>query len=470
MEVPDILQRIDTGRSSTVPRTVQPDVVSAILAAAVTSNQPRQLSELFSVMLDTSPDLLHCVGSLQNATRRAPWVVSAWKDAQGEIPPEAQRRADVVELALKGHRPLVDQLETGFGGLLKHMALGTVTGLASCETLWEERREGSESWILPRAWKKLGAVNFAWEDSGLLWRPKGGDAVELPRDQVLVCISTPGEAHPAQGGLLRTLARYWIGATYGYEWLLSYGQLFGQPIRFANYARPEDRDAVCGMLANLGAAGWAAMPEGVKLEIIQQTGNGQAADLPQYLLQLIAREVYCILLLGQTLTTSQGDKGSQSLGNVHLEVQRGKLQDVCTEVGELLTQQLAAAVLRLNFGDTDFLPEISCDLAERDGPDAMLARAERFTRLAPLATDDLYEMAGFVPPAEGSAVVRTVAQATAGSSRRGAEAQSLEDPDGEAALEEVFERMSERAWAAGWEATRLPGEEGSRGDAETQRI
>jgi phage gp29-like protein len=86
-------------------------------------------------------------------------------------------------------------------------------------------------------------------------------------------------------------------------------QIFGMPIRWANYdpnATQATRDAICEMLDNMGSAGWGAFPAGTALELKEAMKAG-GDNAHKTLLDAPIR-ICDILILGQTLTTKPETK------------------------------------------------------------------------------------------------------------------------------------------------------------------
>src|SRR5574343_326259 len=66
-------------------------------------------------------------------------------------------------------------------------------------------------------------------------------------------------------------------------------------------------------------AAWAIIPEGTDIEFVPNNSNG-SAQLYDDLRKACNNEL-SVLVLGQTLTTDQGERGARSLGEVHYQVQ-----------------------------------------------------------------------------------------------------------------------------------------------------
>lgn len=393
----------DRWMENSLTRRLMPGQVEAILRNGLSGDLTDQLA-LFNLMQDTWPHLARNVRTLRDAVKAAPYEVHAWSDDDGtELTQSAQDKAALVKRAMWGTQPQLGKLELVIEDVIGGQAVGTVTGHAVHEILWETRVDAAGTAILPRAFRRVAARHFGYpamsygQADHLRFSPTGrgaSDWTDFPAGQFILGIYPGHDGHPSVAAPLRSLAKYWVAACFGPEWLLSYAQLFGQPFRWATY-RPGDKaakDAVCSMLANMGGQAWAAFPEGTKLEL--KEAAKAAGELPQKLIIDMANAAASILILGQTLTSDTGDSGGGSfaLGKVHSDVRREILSACATEVAKTLTHNLARAVVELNYGECTECPEIRAEIPEPTDAKAEAERDEVLVRMGmKLPLDWLYE-------------------------------------------------------------------------------
>lgn len=91
-----------------------------------------------------------------------------------------------------------------------------------------------------------------------------------------------------------------------------------------------------------------ALPEGLELELQQFAGNG--VEGIQHAIDYHRRMVTEIIL-GQSLTTSQGERGSYAHANVHKNTQEFFLAYVRRDIEHRVSNQMFRRMLRFNFGD-----------------------------------------------------------------------------------------------------------------------
>lgn len=104
------------------------------------------------------------------------------------------------------------------------------------------------------------------------------------------------------------------------QWL----EIFGMPQRVGKYSSydPESRKLLEDALDKAGSAPWVVIPKESEVETVQNTGNGSSGSSYNDFRKACNEEML-ITVVGQTMTSVQGDKGARSLGDVHKEVEEG---------------------------------------------------------------------------------------------------------------------------------------------------
>jgi phage gp29-like protein len=190
----------------------------------------------------------------------------------------------------------------------------------------------------------------------------GGDWIDFPEDKFIIATFKTKTGHLLRSPLLRSLASLWIGSNFAYDWALNLAQVFGLPIRWATYdpTQPQLFAAICEMLENMGSASWGAFPAGTTLELKEAVRD--VTNNPQSWLLEFADIACDILLLGQTLTTTQGARGAMALGRVHQDVRAERIETIARWWAKTLNYQLVPALMRLNFGNNDEDPYLTPDI------------------------------------------------------------------------------------------------------------
>ena len=149
-----------------------------------------------------------------------------------------------------------------------------------------------------------------YDDSGVAY--EGDDHILIlgkPRDFGLLLKAAP-------------FAIYKRGAYGDYaQWL----EIFGMPQRVGKYSSydPESRKLLEQAFEQSGSAPWLVIPKESEVETVASASHGAGLS-PYDEFRKACNEEMLITILGQTMTTVQGDKGARSLGEVHKAVEEGK--------------------------------------------------------------------------------------------------------------------------------------------------
>jgi len=353
-----------------------PGTVRENLAGALSGNLARQ-QLMFQAMIDTTPRLQKNLAEVADAVKGAKWQFTA-KKMRGEEEPskEAIERMEFIEDAFKDTSPSVVRNEKNHKQVVRDLVYGYYMGHHVTEIHWQNR----DGIYNPRAYKSVpprfyGYPFFDEDDDRLMFDPSGRESqeyIDFPEDRFLIAMNSGHTGHMATSAPLRALTGYWLASNFGLKWLMSFSQLYGVPFRWGTYSDELGKKALSTMLQNIGSTGWASVPKGTDIEF-KDAAKG-VGSLPQQGLIDMANEAFDIFILGQTLTSSQGDTGSQALGNVHNEVRQGVFQKVGDYVGDILNTQLIPSISKLNYGDVENLPTIEPVFEKKEDPKLLAER------------------------------------------------------------------------------------------------
>ena len=130
---------------------------------------------------------------------------------------------------------------------------------------------------------------------------------------------------PKDMGLLAATAQYVIYKRGGFGDWSQYAEMFGMPFREMKYDDYDDetRRKLEQMLQEWGSSGYALLPKSAELTL-HDTGGGQGSAELYDMLNSKCDASISKVILGNTLTTEQGEIGSQALGEVHKEAESEK--------------------------------------------------------------------------------------------------------------------------------------------------
>ncbi len=130
------------------------------------------------------------------------------------------------------------------------------------------------------------------------------------------------------------------------QWL----ELFGMPQRVGKYNSydTETRRLLEQAMENAGSAPWMVVPKEAEIETTNNTGNGSSGQSFNDFRKACNEELL-ITILGQTLTSVQGDKGARSLGEVHKQVEEGKNKSDLRFVQRILNSKVLPILEKRGF-------------------------------------------------------------------------------------------------------------------------
>ncbi len=342
----------DTSTSG-VAKGLTPAKIASYLQEA-DDGRPGQLWELLTEIEDRD---LHLVGVL--STRKRAVVNLAW-DVE---PPKNDGRAKARRIA-EFCRTRIDEIDNFEDGLID--LLDAVSkGLGVVELEWYNRNGVAgvthmdyrpQRWFVPD------------EDDPTEWRlldqenPVHG--VELEPYRFLTHVAKAKSGFPVQAGLGRVLVWWYLFKNYAVKDWVSYAEIFGAPFRIGKYpmgAKPADITALATSLRKLGVDASAVIPEDMKLELITDSRGTAGVDVYERLIVLCERGM-SKAVLGQTLTTDEGESGSRALGMVHNEVRQDLVESDARQLARTLKRGLLTPLVHFNFGPDAPVPDFVFDV------------------------------------------------------------------------------------------------------------
>ena len=291
-------------------------------------------------------------GARRKDRKIAAWLTEAFQQAAGFVDP----KADVDTESL-----------VGFRGLVKHLQGAVYHPFAVSETLYE-RADGK---LWPIAWTRLRQRRFRFDQNTghLCWFDPNG-SVPYPgidlRDSFApgkLVIHQPdiiGD-DPQREGLARVLLWAALFRNWTLRDVVALAELAWKPWRLATYKKDADQkdiDDLYLLLQELTSSGIGLYPEDVtSLKVEWPAGGGSNSQGPGHLalFSLLGAEM-SKSVLGQTLTTEQGDRGSQALGRVHDGVRMDIREFDAVCLATTLQRDLVAPLVWMNFGRDAYVP------------------------------------------------------------------------------------------------------------------
>lgn len=298
-------------------------------------NDLEPMFELFDQMEERDG---HLFSQLQ--TRKLALAGLEWRVEPADASPEAQRLADEFEIVWKGLNSLElltdlsDALGKGVSQVQTWWTRDTGTWLPSFEHI-EARK------LLYKADLKRFAVRTTLEPMGAL----------LPFGGVIEHRYRARSGSPVRAGLMRTVAWWFLFKHFGIKDWAVFAELFGVPFRLGKYdpsTGADERDALERAVRALGSDGAGVISKDTEIEIITVAKTG-GTDVFENLYDICNREI-SLTVLGQTLTSNEGQNGTQALGKVHERVRLDLLKADALALSYTLHRDLARPWTVFNHG------------------------------------------------------------------------------------------------------------------------
>jgi len=179
-----------------------------------------------------------------------------------------------------------------------------------------------------------------------------------------------------------------------------FAELFGMPFRLGKYDSFDEagRIQLTEALDKAGSAAYAAVPKNTDLEYIANNSTGDGALYDN--LRKACNEEILIGLLGQTMTSTQGDKGARSLGEVHMEVESGIHADDRIFVETILNTELLPRLEARGFkvaGGSFNYPELGETISLKD----RISIDKELDGIVEIEPEYFYETYGIPQPKSG---------------------------------------------------------------------
>lgn len=249
----------------------------------------------------------------------------------------------------------------GLSRLLAHQASSRAYMFSVSETLWTKE----SGRVVPIGFEYHAHRRFAFRqsDARLVWRDDN-----MPNDGVDFREKFPGKFIVSQPrvtgdvaqreGLIRVLLWAALFRNWDLADWMKLAEIAWKPWRLGSFekeAAQEDIDNLTDILEGLTSSGVGVHPIGTKVDVKWPTGGSGGRSAHSELFERIAAEMSKVVL-GQTLTTEQGNTGSHALGNVQNEVRKDLREATARHVAADITRDLIAPMVRMNFGPAVAVP------------------------------------------------------------------------------------------------------------------
>ena len=320
-----------------------------------------------------------------------------------EIVPFSQDRRD-LEIA-----EFIDDVITrlpDFEGDLKDIVDAIGKGYSALELHWDVRDNRN----VIRELERVEPKRFTWHDSltpRLLTKEEPSTGIDLPPFKFLFNVHKTKSGHPTRQGVLRVVAWMYLFKNYDLKGWVKFSEVFGMPLRLGKYqpgATKGDKDALIMAVRSLGSDAAGIISKGTEIEFIEAAKNSGTQVFK--LLADFCNAEMSKAVLGQTLTTEQGQNGARSLGEVHQHAEEDIQRDDSEQTSKAIRRDIIRPLVGFNFGWDLPIPWFKFNYED---PGDLKAEADRYKihidSGVPIGKDHYYEKFKIPKPDEKEEVI-----------------------------------------------------------------
>ncbi len=368
-----------------------PQYVEMLLRGGLYGNHV-QMMELFTVMMDSSPEIAACVQEYTDAILKKRVIFEPYHEEDEEPSDTAVEKCKVVSTALRNMRPDATRDEDGLHGTIRNIAFARFHGFSILEADWYDTYGSGGRFIrdIPglgdvqclRSTYWVHPVCYAFDVTGRVGltvtkdtigkttqdaksrkvtftnagqQPRPDFVTPFPENNFLVAINKAKTGSVFGASCLRPLAWWWVASNFCGDYLMKYAEMFGIPLRKAKYD-PNTPDKVKAevrqLLQSAGSEPWTMCPTGVEIEFDHAVGGG--GDSPQAFLFHFANEMFRKVILHQTISGGAKSQGT-GVGKGGMDTEDAGPKKDCTDAGAQFVEsvfnlQLVPSILNLNYG------------------------------------------------------------------------------------------------------------------------
>jgi phage gp29-like protein len=323
-------------------RGLTPPKLARILQAAEQGDLIAQ-HELFQDIEEKDGHIFSVMQTRRLALQGLEWDIVAPEDAT----PAEEELAGFVKGALLGMQDfedvlfdLTDAIGHGFSAL--ELEWGTVKG----------SKLPIRATHKPQAWFTTPKTPEA-DRNELRLRDASADGAELWPFGWILHKHKSRSGYVARSGLFRMLVWPFIFKNYAVRDLAEFLEIYGLPLRIGTYnpsATKEDKATLLRAVVGIGHDAAAIIPEGMLIDFKEAAkGDNKAFDsMITHMEKIISKVV-----LGGTLTSGEGEHGTQALGQVHNELRHDLKKSDARQLAGTIKRDLIYPICAINKGCTD---------------------------------------------------------------------------------------------------------------------
>ena len=369
-----------------------PQKLAAILKEAVQGYVFRQ-AELFEEMEEKDTHLAGELLKRKNAVNGLEYEIVSFKEGDGRADKTADFCREVVSSLNNFEDSQFDLLD----------AIGK--GFAVSEIKWG--LEGSRAVVTGLEW--IHQKRFTFVDSLI---PKlineNGQGEEIPPFKCVYHRHKARSGHDTRAGITRLCSWMYLFKNYAIKDWVAFAEVFGMPLRVGKYepgAGSEDKEALISAIRSLGSDAAGIISKNTEIEFVEAAQKAGSVQVFKILTAFCNAEM-SKAVIGSTLTTEVGEKGSYAAAKTHNEVRLDLVKSDVRSLSNAWRMQLLRPLVGFNFGWDAPVPWFRFPIQE---PEDLKALSEVYGNVVemgqPISQEHISKRFGIPMPEEGETVL-----------------------------------------------------------------
>jgi SPP1 gp7 family putative phage head morphogenesis protein len=288
---------------------------------------------------------------------------------------------------------------------LRQMLDAPFEGFRAMEVLWEERKD--QWWVKDIKSRPQRRFNFGTSGELRLITLNDfyGEPVP-PAKFLLVQHEDEDDDNPYGTRLYSTCFWPWMFKKHGYKFWAIFVEKYGMPTAVGKYhpgASDRDKRELLQALVDLVQDAAVAIPSNSELDFKETSGDKSETHR---LFLVFSNQEISKGILGQTLTTEIGERGSYSAASVHADVKQDIIEADAKMIMAAMNNQLVKWLVDFNFGPQEDYPRFTIFYEEEDIKKEQAERDKTLVEIGvPIGVNYFYERYNIPKPAEDEPLI-----------------------------------------------------------------
>ncbi len=231
---------------------------------------------------------------------------------------------------------------------------------------------------------------------------------EIPPFKVIYHRHKARSGYDTRAGLLRVCAWMYLFKNYSIKDWVAFSEVYGMPLRLGKYdpgASKEDKEALIQAIRSLGSDAAGIISKSTEIEFVEAIRGRTEGNIFRTLSEFCNREM-SKAIVGGTLTSDVGEKGSYAASKTHNEVRLDLVKSDAWALANTIRMQLLRPLVGFNFGWDTPVPWFQFYLHEPEDLEKLSKVYKNLVEMGqPISAQHVSERFGVPLPEEGETIL-----------------------------------------------------------------